>query len=131
MQNFFFSNCLVGGPANNSLAVRTSKEISSSPNKEPAERLSQETRERLEVKMERIGRLVSKSKVCRPGMYSPESREWVLQNFQDFNRFIEKKGKNKEQYFVKDCLHSKINQGLRGISRSQGPSDRYLFEGNW
>ena len=99
MQNFFFSNCLVGGPANNSLAVRTSKEISSSPNKEPAERLSQETRERLEVKMERIGRLVSKSKVCRPGMYSPESREWVLQNFQDFNRFIEKRGRTKSNIF--------------------------------
>lgn len=72
MQNFCFSNCLVGGPANNSLAVRTSKEISSSPNKEPAERLSQETRERLEVKMERIGRLVSKD--CRPGLYILQSQ---------------------------------------------------------
>jgi len=50
------SPCLVDIPASSSLSVRTSKEISSSPNKEAAEKISHESREQLEVKIEQIGR---------------------------------------------------------------------------
>merc|ERR1712062_602153 len=49
------SPCLVDIPASSSLAVRTSKE-SSSPSKEAPEKISHESREQLEVKIEQIGR---------------------------------------------------------------------------
>ena len=55
LTNNISSPCLVDIPASSSLAVRTSKE-SSSPSKEAPEKISHESREQLEVKIEQIGR---------------------------------------------------------------------------